>query len=100
MSQLWQRPGYEPVIVAREALGTGSGGLVWLQRVKDLGLGSVTGMLAIDRIRENPRLFGRPQEDGSRLKRAWASRKEAAQRWLTKIRDSQKPGDQKGLWRR
>jgi hypothetical protein len=64
MSQLWQRPGYEPVIVVREALGTGSGGLVWLQRVKDLGLGPVTGMLAIDRIRENPRLFGRPQEDG------------------------------------
>jgi hypothetical protein len=46
MSQVWQRPGYEPAIVVREALGTDLGGLVWLQRVKDLG--SVTGMLASD----------------------------------------------------
>jgi hypothetical protein len=48
MSQGWQRPGYETVMVVRhdgeEALGVGWGGLVWRQRVKDLGLGSMIGM--------------------------------------------------------
>jgi hypothetical protein len=53
MSQGRQRPGNEPVIAVGEALGTGLGAeLVWLQRVKDLGLGSMIGMLVSEAIWE------------------------------------------------